>query len=323
MKTFVYTLIITLLYNIIMVICRTPVLQIVDGNGNFNTELSNFINNKCKFQFDENDKKIFVISIIGSQNSGSSSLLNNVYDTNFSVMSKNAQGIKISPVENSNILLLNNEGFDDSRNTPNIYEKKLALFSIASSNIIIFNIMEKDINEQFGDIISKFGMIFEDIAKINAKQETTQPINKKLLLFVINDFTDKTSLEEIRRKLKKHFKRIYKKARPVGFNRKFKDFFELECESLLRMPGKKPDETDNNYSDKLFLWNLKKEVYNNEINKLKNRLHSFTLDSTDFENKHNNKLVDYNDFPNYAKNKWETTNEFINEIQKDQHKEEL
>lgn len=287
---------------------------IIDENGEFNTGLSKYMK-ECKFNFGEKDSRIHVISIIGSQSTGKSTLLNLLFNTNFKIMGdeikRTTQGILISPVENSNILILDNEGVDGYENYQDRYgnkqklERKLALFSIYTSDIVMINIMENDINRSNGANIPLFENIFDVFSKNNAKQKTIQVNNKKLLLFIIRDFSNRTSLDQIKKIITKQFKDTWNKTKPIGFNHEFEDYFNLECESLTQKPGKKPEESEKFYKENLATWQSKQNLFDREIEELKERFFNHEKSNYIFKNETEKFMINYTEFSEYAEFIWD------------------
>ncbi|CAF3840110.1 unnamed protein product [Adineta steineri] len=130
--------------------------EIVDGD---NFEMQNDFLAKVMELFP--NKKFFVISIVGQQNSGKSTLLNFLFGTLFETRSGrctkgvygtliNVQNItsknNLIPLDYDYILLIDTEGILSIQKNDKQYDRKLILFCLAISHLMIVNV-DGEINE--------------------------------------------------------------------------------------------------------------------------------------------------------------------------------
>ncbi|CAF1095824.1 unnamed protein product [Rotaria sordida] len=183
--------------------------EIVDGDnfemqGNFLTKVFELFPNK----------KFFVISIIGPQNSGKSTLLNflfgtlfeardgrctkGIYGTLINVQSKTNKH-QLIPLDYDYILVIDTEGLLSIQKHDEQYDKRLILFCLAVSHLVIVNV-EIEINEA----VRKFFVLCTQALKYLGETRVTQPT----VHFVLNKRPNpdeeycKTLLECVRTTLK-------------------------------------------------------------------------------------------------------------------------
>ncbi|CAF3598300.1 unnamed protein product [Rotaria sordida] len=183
--------------------------EIVDGDnfemqGNFLTKVFELFPNK----------KFFVISIIGPQNSGKSTLLNflfgtlfeardgrctkGIYGTLINVQSKTNKN-QLIPLDYDYILVIDTEGLLSIQKHDEQYDKRLILFCLAVSHLVIVNV-EIEINEA----VRKFFVLCTQALKYLGETRVIQPT----VHFVLNKRPNpdeeycKTLLECVRTTLK-------------------------------------------------------------------------------------------------------------------------
>ncbi|CAF1201967.1 unnamed protein product [Rotaria sordida] len=183
--------------------------EIVDGDnfemqGNFLTKVFELFPNK----------KFFVISINGPQNSGKSTLLNflfgtlfeardgrctkGIYGTLINVQSKTNKN-QLIPLDYDYILVIDTEGLLSIQKHDEQYDKRLILFCLAVSHLVIVNV-EIEINEA----VRKFFVLCTQALKYLGETRVTQPT----VHFILNKRPNpdeeycKTLLECVRTTLK-------------------------------------------------------------------------------------------------------------------------
>ena len=178
-----------------------------------------------------------IISVLGSQSSGKSTLLNCLFGTEFGVMHENSRsqttkGIWLSNTpHSSNSLVMDVEGTDGRERGENQdFERKSALFSLALSEILIVNLWEHSIGLYNGANMALLKTVFEVNLELFGKKEES----KTLLMFIIRDFLNVTSLDSLAATLTKDIHAIWSKLnKPSGLeDSRLEDFFDLEFAAL-------------------------------------------------------------------------------------------
>ena len=115
------------------------------------------------------DRRIFVVSVIGPQNSGKSTLLNYMFGTLFDVRdgrcSRGIYGSLIRSNRNDfdDILLLDTEGLLSVERTDAEYDRRIVLFCLAVSHVVLVNVAREmntavqNMLELCRDLLSKMG----------------------------------------------------------------------------------------------------------------------------------------------------------------------
>ena len=93
-----------------------------------------------------NEKRVFVISVLGPQSSGKSTLLNFLFGSKFSTGTGRctkgiyANCINIDHPEYEIVLVLDTEGLQSAEKDDEEFDRKITLFCLAVSHLVIINV---------------------------------------------------------------------------------------------------------------------------------------------------------------------------------------
>eukprot|EP00126_Sphaerothecum_destruens_P002183 Sdes_comp15629_c0_seq1m4621 len=253
---------------------QRKILQIIGENYEF---VSNMPDELSKWGISEAGFDYHLMAILGCQSSGKSTLLNLLFGTEFQEMNEElgrqqtTQGVWLSKATESNTLVLDVEGTDSKeRGEEHInFERKSALFSLVVSEVLIINMWCADVGRYQASNYGLLKTVFDIHLQLFQQKESP----KTLLLFILRDHTQKTSLERLSEILSHDLTLIWNELKkPQDFETSsLTDFFDLQFISL---PHKdlQPDEflhkvlqlksrvNDPSHSEFIF-----KEVYHKQI----------------------------------------------------------
>eukprot|EP00742_Colponemidia_sp_Colp-10_P003759 GILJ01004001.1.p1 GENE.GILJ01004001.1~~GILJ01004001.1.p1 ORF type:complete len:863 (-),score=152.33 GILJ01004001.1:158-2686(-) len=265
-------------------------IQVVDYDGTFTQELSEFINlsglSAVGFNYS-------LVAILGCQSSGKSTLLNLLFGTQFPVMdsgqgrSQTTKGIWIDKDSTTNTLVLDLEGTDSRERGEDrmSFEHKSALFALALAEVLVVNMWFQDIGRYTASNYGLLKTVFEVNLELFQQQDG---FTKTTLMFIIRDHIQQvTPLDRLETMIRGDIDKIWKEIqKPAKFAESSAwDFFEFRFESL---PHKV----------------LEEPVFNQKIAALRRRF----LDPSDptfiFHGQYS-KNVPADGFPRYAESIWE------------------
>eukprot|EP00833_Pecoramyces_ruminatium_P013605 jgi/Orpsp1_1/1187637/evm.model.d7180000059157.1 len=157
--------------------------------------------------------------------------------------------------------------------------------------------MESDINTRYGANIPVFEILFEAYTKDYPNKDAVQTYNKKKILFLIRDFSGNKSLDEVTKTITQQFEETWNKFK---FKHDSRDFFILEFATLEQKPSTEIKITKEN----LERLNLNKKIFEEEIEKLKDRFFNERNENYIFKNINEKDMINYKDFSDHAKSLW-------------------
>ncbi|KAL5711077.1 hypothetical protein ACHQM5_021572 [Ranunculus cassubicifolius] len=187
----------------------TSLIQLIDGNGNFNVkgldEFSKMVNlGGCGLDY-------AVVSIIGPQSSGKSTLVNHLFGTTFKEMdaytgrSQTTKGIWLSKAVDIKpcTIVIDVEGSDGMERGEDgvLFEKQSALFALAVSDVVLVNMWCHEVGRENGGGRALLKIVFEKILSLTSPRKMT-------LLFVLRDETT-TPLDSLEKTLMASIQEIY------------------------------------------------------------------------------------------------------------------
>ncbi|EKV06783.1 Protein sey1 [Penicillium digitatum] len=232
-------------------------VQVIDGNKEFNPNLSKYLSleNVTTAGFNYH-----LISVFGSQSTGKSTLLNSLFGTEFSVMSElerrqTTKGIWLSNNKKQgeagaaermadNILVMDVEGADGrERGEDQDFERKSALFALATSEVIIVNIWEHQVGLYQGANMGLLKTVFEVNLQLFLKDKHASATHRSLLFFVIRDFIGTTPLKNLQKTLLEDLSRLWDTiSKPAGLEKStIHNYFDFQFYGLPHK-GYQPDQ---------------------------------------------------------------------------------
>lgn len=173
------------------------VLQLVDARGELRIdELESYVNDQLSGGLLSSPEDTLVtIAVIGARGSGKSTLANRVFGTDFDVGRPFAgRGTKgcVAAVAPSGALILDTQGAD-GRDGDTEKVARVATFSLALADALVFNLWTADIGRYEAAGYALLRTVFLEFTRMYAENDPA----KTLLLFVIRDHDDGSSLESL------------------------------------------------------------------------------------------------------------------------------
>lgn len=176
----------------------TPaVFQLIDGRGDISPDMEAFASQHV---VGKEDGDLITVAILGARGTGKSTLLNRLFDTDFEVSrpfaGKGTSGavLATSPAAPS-ILLLDSQGADgrDGDASADVVGR-VATFSLAFADVLLFNVWAADLGRFEAAGYGLLRTIFCEFIKVFQPDEG----RRTLLLFVVRDHDDGSSVESLR-----------------------------------------------------------------------------------------------------------------------------
>lgn len=175
----------------------TNVLQLVDARGELRVdELDTFVSQHLEAgTLSSPDETLVTIAVIGARGSGKSTLANRVFGTDFDVgrpfAGKGTKGC-VAAISSSSALILDTQGAD-GRDGDAEKIARVATFSLALADALVFNLWTADIGRYEAAGYSLLRTVFLEFTRMFGENDPA----KTLLLFVIRDHDDGSSLESL------------------------------------------------------------------------------------------------------------------------------
>ncbi len=176
----------------------TPnVLQLVDARGELRVdELETFVTQHLDAgTLTSPDDTLVTIAVIGARGSGKSTLANRIFGTDFDVgrpfAGKGTKGC-VAAISSSSALILDTQGAD-GRDGDSEKIARVATFSLALTDALVFNLWTADIGRYEAAGYSLLRTVFLEFTRMFGENDPA----KTLLLFVIRDHDDGSSLESL------------------------------------------------------------------------------------------------------------------------------
>lgn len=176
----------------------TPaVFQLIDGRGDISPDMEAFASQHV---VGKEDGDLITVAILGARGTGKSTLLNRLFDTDFEVSrpfaGKGTSGavLAASPAAPS-ILLLDSQGADgrDGDASADVVGR-VATFSLAFADVLLFNVWAADLGRFEAAGYGLLRTVFCEFIKVFQPDEG----RRTLLLFVVRDHDDGSSVESLR-----------------------------------------------------------------------------------------------------------------------------
>ncbi|GAX72911.1 hypothetical protein CEUSTIGMA_g366.t1 [Chlamydomonas eustigma] len=227
---------------------EAPVVQVIDGAGNFNAQdLRQFATDNGLAGQKQNYQ---IVAIMGPQSSGKSTLLNHVFGTSFVMMdamsgrSQTTKGIWMarSPKINEPFtFVMDLEGSDgrERGEDDTNFERQSALFALSIADVLLVNIWCHDIGREQGSGKPLLKTIFQ----VNLKLFSPEPDRRKtVLLFVLRDKT-KTPLPRLVETMEADLIKMWESiSKPAQYKEsQINDFFEIQYAGLPHFEEKYED----------------------------------------------------------------------------------
>eukprot|EP00177_Eucheuma_denticulatum_P006068 GFKZ01011066.1.p1 GENE.GFKZ01011066.1~~GFKZ01011066.1.p1 ORF type:complete len:570 (-),score=100.38 GFKZ01011066.1:1574-3172(-) len=220
-----------------------PPLQLVSSRGDFAAdEFEAFAQNA--FPAASDDATLITIALLGARGSGKSTLANRLFSTDFDVgrpfTGRSTTGC-VAGVSASGALILDTQGADGRDGQSDVVPRVTTL-ALALADALIFNLWAADLGRYEAAGYALLRTVFVENAKIFEGEEMI----KTLLVFVIRDHDDDSSLESLKELLVADIQTIWDQVDVNGA--KLDDLFGFEFVSLPHIRHRK-DEFDTAVAD--------------------------------------------------------------------------
>ncbi len=173
------------------------VLQLVDARGELRIdELESYVNDQLAAgRLSSPEDTLVTIAVIGARGSGKSTLANRLFGTDFDVGRPFAgRGTKgcVAAVAPSSALILDTQGAD-GRDGDTEKVARVATFALALADALVFNLWTADIGRYEAAGYALLRTVFLEFTRMYAENDPP----KTLLLFVIRDHDDGSTLESL------------------------------------------------------------------------------------------------------------------------------
>jgi len=191
----------------------TETLQVVDFDGNWNTETAQFVESSGLARV---GREYATVGVFGGQSSGKSTLLNLLFGTGFEVMNatirkQTTQGIWLSRAKDLPLFILDIEGTDSAARGEDhmAFERKSSLLAMALCDVVIVNMWEHDVGRQDAANLTLLRTVFE----VNLQLRTDS--TRTLLLFVLRD-RSQAPLEMLEQTIRGDVSRVWRDVAKVS-----------------------------------------------------------------------------------------------------------
>lgn len=188
-------------------------LQLVSSRGEFAAEEFEAFT-KASFPTESDDATLITIAILGARGSGRSTLANRLFGTDFAVgrpFSGRGTSGCVAAVSDAGALILDTQGADGRDGQSDVVPRVTTL-ALALADALIFNLWAADLGRYEAAGYALLRTVFVENARIFSKEETM----KTLLVFVIRDHDDGSSLDSLKELLLTDIKAIWEQVDVEG-----------------------------------------------------------------------------------------------------------
>ena len=224
-------------------------LQLINSRGDFDAaQLENFCNEHFSPEDNDEDETLVTIAVLGSRGSGRSTLANKLFGTSFQVSrpftGRGTTGC-VASVSTSGALIFDTQGSDGrDGDSQNLF--RITTFTLALADALIFNLWAADLGRYEAAGYSLLRTIFTEHIRMFKKEE---PI-KTLIVFVIRDHDDNSSLDSLKRLLLQDIRSIWSQIDSEGDSLESRFSFEFVSLPHIRHRAAEFDDAIKKLSDR-------------------------------------------------------------------------